>query len=1244
MKTDFSKLPREEVEARITSMLFGEMPADEARELMEFVAGDVELMRLHDELKATISLVQEASRSAESLSERKREKLLESFKVVPIEPRQNERGPAGSWLALAAMIAFLFVISGLMLPSLSKSKSKARRVAKLMQEKENAITLNLPDGGRNEALPANAEFGEQRDTLASNPAHAVNAPAAAAEQTATATENERNKVQKALETQYTIRYFSDADRDDAAVPQTKIELPKLAEADSPAEGKASDWRFQAGQFRGYGGLAVGGDGGRKPGQAAAENGQTTLGFGVTVGKDLNLLYSEQPSAVADQQNHLVGRDFSSQMPRPDGFADAGGIGNKEAIDLFASTDAKKTDSSIAPSTGLPVAPPVAVSASSGLMRLPSAQAGTGGLTGANVAGDALQQAPEQQVALGTGLKLLESKREAGGRSLTVDDLGQKNEVVALDLSKTPEANARDRQVEDLSKKSEIAERFANVPSEKVAARTDEFQSERIQASTLVQDARSLIELGRTQEAEKLLKQAQKNDPDHRAAGYYLNLIKEQKYAQEARKRETSTQDRLAQVEKSSQEPLGRELPATPNPYDARTKVSRELEKLKQLRDSIQTRITQESVDAKIPKSGIVEMVDRAETNDNRKPSVLGRLFGRGEQRLARVEISKDAQDITPLMPSTQSATYDPYFIQSEAEKIRSKTVLSEVVDELKLDQKWSASEGRPLTREEAVARLGKTIKVEQAANTSLMEIRARAEKGAEAAEIVNKVAEVYQKQRASQRASASKRGVQALTQQLQEQERLIAQKEADLTKLRESEPEVAAKRTVSNAATPQPEVLTVENAFSTFSLNVSDVSFKLAAASLEKGLMPDVATVRSEEFINAFDYRDPEPQGAPVGFVWERARYPFAQDRDLVRFSVKTAASGRQAGRPLNLVLLLDSSGSMERADRVRILQECLKTLAAQLRPEDRISVVAFARTARLWVDGLPGSQAGELPTRVGNLAPEGGTNLEEAMRVAYETARKHFSASGVNRVVLLTDGAANLGDVEPESLKKKVEAERKKGIALDCFGIGWEGLNDELLETLSRNGDGRYGFVNSTEAAGSEFAGQLAGALKVAASDVKVQVEWNPKRVTAFRQIGYAKHQLTKEQFRDNTVDAAEIGAAEAGNALYTVQVNPAGEGPLGTVRVRFKVPGTNDYREHEWPLNYEGAAKALENSNYSLRLAGTASAFSEFLISNPYATEVTTDRLLAILSGVPERFAPDPRPKKLEWMIRQAKSVAGR
>lgn len=447
------------------------------------------------------------------------------------------------------------------------------------------------------------------------------------------------------------------------------------------------------------------------------------------------------------------------------------------------------------------------------------------------------------------------------------------------------------------------------------------------------------------------------------------------------------------------------------------------------------------------------------------------------------------------------------------------------------------------------------------------------------------------------------------------------------------------------APAPQPEVATSDNAFSTFSLNVSDVSFKLADASLQSGSLPDPGTVRTEEFLNALDYRDPEPPaGMPVAFHWEQARYPFAHNRDLLRFSVKTAARGREPGRALNLVLLLDNSGSMERADRVSIIRECLRVLAGQLSAQDKLSIITFSRTAQLRTDGVSGAQAPQEIDKVTGLTPEGGTNLEEALGLAYATARRHFLSGGVNRVVMLTDGAANLGNVDPESLKRLVETHRSQGIALDSFGIGWEGYADDLLEVLTRNGDGRYGFINTPEEAASGFAGQLAGALQVAASDVKVQVEFNPRRVTVFRQLGYAKHQLKKEQFRDNTVDAAEIGAAESGNALYLVEVNPRGEGDLATVRVRFKVPGTSDYREHAWTVPYRGQTIPLAQAPASLRLAAVAGAFAEWLVASPFAGDVTPDALLGLLSGAPEHFGADSRPQRLEWMIRQAKSLSGK
>lgn len=787
------------------------------------------------------------------------------------------------------------------------------------------------------------------------------------------------------------------------------------------------------------------------------------------------------------------------------------------------------------------------------------------------------------------------------------------------------------------------------------------------AAQLVQDGKLLFELGKLDEAEARLTQAKEAAPDNNAASYYMDLVENARRSQEARKRDVNTGHSPVQVALARQRDV-----TNPENRSPDFEKKRAFENAQALRTTPEVRLAAEKADAGIPKTTMVDIVDRAVTA-HRKTGGLAASFGGSYASTARVKTDRDVSDIRGLAEPSQSPGYDPYFIQTEFEVIQSERILSNVVQELNLQEQWGEkyAGGTKLKQQEALSLLREKLNLKPVRGTSLIEIRAKSEDPQEAANIANAVAETYQDYRSNQRRQLATGGVPVLEKRFQEhaevdrlQKELTDANHTATVSTRTIEVDAPpVRKPPTNAPIPQPEVQTSDNAFSTFSLKVSDVAFKLAAASLEKGQMPDAASVRAEEFINAFDYRDPEPQwdsasslsaqtgkmpvplpGPPIAFAWERARYPFAHNRDLLRFSVKTAAAGRQAGRPLNLVLLLDNSGSMERADRVQIIREALRVLAGQLQPQDKLSVITFASTPRLWVDGVAGDKSGEVLDQISGLTPQGGTNLEEAMNLAYATALRHYLAGGINRVVLLTDGAANLGNVEPESLKQKVESHRRQGIAFDCFGIGWEGFNDDLLEVLSRNGDGRYGFINSPEEAATEFAGQLAGALKVAASDVKVQVEFNPKRVTAYRQIGYAKHQLTKEQFRDNTVDAAEIAAQEAGNALYTVEVNPAGEGPLCTVRCRFKIPGTTDYREHEWVVPHTGNAVSLEQASPTMRLAATASAFAEWLVVSPFAAEVTPDVLLAYLSGVPEVYGADARPKKLEWMIRQAKSIGGK
>ncbi|MEI6340094.1 MAG: von Willebrand factor type A domain-containing protein, partial [Verrucomicrobiota bacterium] len=221
----------------------------------------------------------------------------------------------------------------------------------------------------------------------------------------------------------------------------------------------------------------------------------------------------------------------------------------------------------------------------------------------------------------------------------------------------------------------------------------------------------------------------------------------------------------------------------------------------------------------------------------------------------------------------------------------------------------------------------------------------------------------------------------------------------------------------------QAEIPTAKQPFSTFSLHVSDVSFQLAKDALTKGIMPDPARIRPEEFYNAFDYNDPSPApGEEVACRIEQANHPFLQQRDLVRIALKVAAAGRAAGQPLRLTLLLDTSGSMEREDRAISVRRALETLATLLGPQDRVTLIGFARTPRLLAEQVPGDQAGKLVEIAARTPSEGGTNLEEALTLASAMALKQKLPAAQNRIVLLTDGAANLGNASPVRLARQIE------------------------------------------------------------------------------------------------------------------------------------------------------------------------------------------------------------------------------
>ncbi len=400
-------------------------------------------------------------------------------------------------------------------------------------------------------------------------------------------------------------------------------------------------------------------------------------------------------------------------------------------------------------------------------------------------------------------------------------------------------------------------------------------------------------------------------------------------------------------------------------------------------------------------------------------------------------------------------------------------------------------------------------------------------------------------------------------------------------------------------ARPAPEsVVAAERPVSTFSLYVSDASFRVAADALAQGRLPVPGDLRIEEFTNAFDYGDPAPTGdVPVAFAQEQVADPQTPGARLVRMTLRTATEGRAASQRLNLTLALDVSGSMKRQDRADALRLATRSLAAQLSEEDLLSIIVFDRTGELATDRARGADAAKALYAAVARPRTNGTNIEEGLRMAAEHAKRIRDEGAINRVVLVTDGIANLGSKLPEPVKVIVRDLRAVGIATDVVGVSPRDLDKRLLEEIARSGDGRHLVVDDNPEDAGRFAAQLAGSFRPAASNVKLQVRFNPRRVETYRLMGFERHLLEEKDFRNDSVDAAELAAAEGATALYRVRTLPDGYGDIGTASIRFLETSSGRVVEHTWVIPYADPVDSLDQASASMRLAVAATLLGDAL-----------------------------------------------
>jgi len=411
-----------------------------------------------------------------------------------------------------------------------------------------------------------------------------------------------------------------------------------------------------------------------------------------------------------------------------------------------------------------------------------------------------------------------------------------------------------------------------------------------------------------------------------------------------------------------------------------------------------------------------------------------------------------------------------------------------------------------------------------------------------------------------------------------------------------------------------PFVDSAEDRLSTFALDVDTGSWSLARSYLDRDALPPAEAIRVEEFVNAQPYADPAPRRSDFTLIAEGAPSPFAPPGDyrLLRLAVKARQLDELDRRPAALIFVVDVSGSMNRENRLGLVKRSLDLLLGELRPDDRVGLVTYGSRGRVVL--RPTRDLEAIRDAVAALRPEGSTNAEEGLRLAYDLAGEFYRPGASNRLILCSDGVANVGATGPESILERIGREARRGIELTTVGFGMGNYNDALMEQLADQGDGRYHYVDTLDEARRIFVDELAGTLETIARDAKVQVEFDPATVERWRLLGYENRDVADRDFRNDRVDAGEIGAGHSAVALYEIRLAPRlrSRERVATLRLRWKSAASGRVEEAALDLRARDLEPSFRRASDDLRRAAVAAEFAEMLKGSYYAREASWRTLL--------------------------------
>ncbi len=420
---------------------------------------------------------------------------------------------------------------------------------------------------------------------------------------------------------------------------------------------------------------------------------------------------------------------------------------------------------------------------------------------------------------------------------------------------------------------------------------------------------------------------------------------------------------------------------------------------------------------------------------------------------------------------------------------------------------------------------------------------------------------------------------------------------------------------------------------STFSIDVDTASYALVRRFLNQNQAPPKGAVRIEELVNYFSYAYAEPHGgAPFSLNADVANAPWAPDHRLVRVGLKARHVGAATRQPANLVFLIDVSGSMEEPNKLPLVKEGLTMLARQLDERDHVSIVVYAGASGLVLPPTSGSDKGQILGALDRLQAGGSTNGGQGIELAYATAERNFVRGGINRVILATDGDFNVGVTSQSDLVDLIQRKAKSGVFLSVLGFGQGNYQDSMLEKLADKGNGNYSYIDGSSEARKVLVQQASSTLITVAKDVKIQVEFNPREVEAFRLIGYENRKLAHRDFNDDRKDAGEIGADHTVTALY--ELIPAGgrvpgasvddlkyqkparprgrdefSGELLQLKLRYKLPNEDTSRLTALAVRDERRPMSAD-----FRFAAAVAEFGMLLRNSPYQGSSTWSGVLEL------------------------------